>query len=74
MAAQLMRGLYAGCVDWIFGCDFFISYSHDDGMCYPERLKQRLLQGFRVGHQSFTRNAWLRRQKMLTPGTSSSIN
>jgi hypothetical protein len=48
MAAQLMRGLYAGCVDWIFEYDFFISYSHDDGMYYPERLKQRLLQGFRV--------------------------
>jgi tetratricopeptide (TPR) repeat protein len=29
-------------VDWIFGYDFFISYSHGDGLNYPRQLKQRL--------------------------------
>jgi WD40 repeat protein len=36
-------------VDWLFGFDFFISYAHDDGKIYPQRLKQRLEQaGFRA--------------------------
>jgi tetratricopeptide (TPR) repeat protein len=36
-------------VDWVFGYDFFLSYSHDDGDGYPRRLKERLNQaGFRV--------------------------
>ena len=36
-------------VDWLFGFDFFISYSHGDGKVYPQRLKQRLEQaGFRT--------------------------
>lgn len=36
-------------VDWIFGYDFFISYSHSDGMQYPDLLRQRLQEkGFHV--------------------------
>src|SRR5262245_11779841 len=36
-------------VDWVFGYDFFISYSHRDGMGYPRRVKERLEQaGFHV--------------------------
>jgi tetratricopeptide (TPR) repeat protein len=36
-------------VDWVFGFDFFLSYSHGDGKCYPQGLKRRLEQaGFRV--------------------------
>ena len=35
-------------VDWVFGYDFFISYSHRDGLGYPRRLKERLEQtGFK---------------------------
>ena len=29
-------------VDWVFGYDFFISYSHGDGKGLPNRLKERL--------------------------------
>jgi tetratricopeptide (TPR) repeat protein len=43
------EGLIARAVDWVFGYDFFISYSHGDGMRLPRRLKERLEQaGFRV--------------------------
>src|SRR5260370_22571482 len=42
-------GLITGVVDWVFGYDFFLSYSHGDGMRLPRRLKERLEQaGFRV--------------------------
>ena len=42
-------GLVARVVDRVFGYDFFLSYSHGDGMRLPHRLKQRLEQaGFRV--------------------------
>src|SRR5215475_12006375 len=41
--------LIARAVDWVFGYDFFISYSHGDGMRLPRRIKERLEQaGFRV--------------------------
>jgi tetratricopeptide (TPR) repeat protein len=43
------EGVIARAVDWVFGYDFFISYSHGDGMRLPRRLKERLEQaGFRV--------------------------
>jgi tetratricopeptide (TPR) repeat protein len=43
------EGLIARTVDWVFGYDFFISYSHGDGMRLPRRLKERLEHaGFRV--------------------------
>jgi tetratricopeptide (TPR) repeat protein len=43
------EGLIARAVDWVFGYDFFISYSHGDGMRLPRRIKERLEQaGFRV--------------------------
>src|SRR5215831_1925169 len=43
------EGLLARTVDWVFGYDFFISYSHGDGMRFPRRVKERLEQaGFRV--------------------------
>lgn len=36
-------------VDWVFGYDFFLSYSHGDGQSYPRELKERLEQaGFRI--------------------------
>jgi hypothetical protein len=37
-------------VDFLFGYDFFISYAHKDGMDYPQRLANRLidLNNFRV--------------------------
>src|SRR4029079_10105680 len=42
-------GMIARAVDWVFGYDFFISYSHGDGMRLPRCLKERLEQaGFRV--------------------------
>jgi tetratricopeptide (TPR) repeat protein len=42
-------GLIARVVDWVFGYDFFLSYSHGDGMRLPRRLKERLEKaGFRV--------------------------
>ncbi len=35
--------------DWVFGYDYFISYSHRDGKNYPRLLKERLERaGFRV--------------------------
>lgn len=35
--------------DWVFGYDYFVSYSHRDGKTYPRRLKERLeASGFRV--------------------------
>lgn len=53
--ALASRGLDAlgrclrGAADWIFGYDFFVSYSHDDGLNYPRLLRTRLEQaGFRV--------------------------
>jgi tetratricopeptide (TPR) repeat protein len=43
------EGLIARVVDRVFGYDFFLSYSHGDGMRLPRRLKERLEQaGFRV--------------------------
>src|SRR4051794_30955712 len=43
------EGLVARAVDWVFGYDFFVSYSHGDGMRLPRRIKDRLEQaGFRV--------------------------
>jgi tetratricopeptide (TPR) repeat protein len=43
------EGVIARAVDWVFGYDFFISYSHGDGMRLPRRIKERLEQaGFRV--------------------------
>jgi tetratricopeptide (TPR) repeat protein len=43
------EGLITRAVDWVFGYDFFISYSHGDGPKLPLRLKERLaLAGFRV--------------------------
>ena len=42
-------GLVGRAVDWVFGYDFFLSYSHGDGMRLPRRVKERLEQaGFRV--------------------------
>jgi tetratricopeptide (TPR) repeat protein len=42
-------GLMARVVDWVFGYDFFLSYSHGDGMRLPRRIKERLEHaGFRV--------------------------
>jgi hypothetical protein len=36
-------------IDYVSGYDFFISYSHEDGLTYPIQLKQRLEQaGFKV--------------------------
>lgn len=36
-------------VDWVFGYDYFISYSHGDGLRFPRHLKGRLEKaGFRV--------------------------
>jgi TIR domain len=36
-------------VDFVFGYDFFISYSHHDGLTYPAELKAQLEQaGFKV--------------------------
>ena len=35
------EGLTARAVDWVFGYDFFISYSHGDGMRLPRRIKER---------------------------------
>jgi hypothetical protein len=37
-------GLIQRAVDWIFGYDFFISYSHSDGLGYPEWLQTRMEQ------------------------------
>src|SRR4051794_12815726 len=43
------ESLIARAVDWAFGYDFFVSYSHSDGMRLPRRIKERLEQaGFRV--------------------------
>jgi tetratricopeptide (TPR) repeat protein len=43
------EGLIARAVDWVFGFDFFISYSHSDGTQLPCTLKDRLTQaGFHV--------------------------
>jgi hypothetical protein len=43
------EGLIARVVDRVFGYDFFLSYSHGDGMRLPRRLKERLERaGFRV--------------------------
>jgi len=51
-------GLIARVVDWVFGYDFFLSYSHGDGMRLPRRLKERLEHaGFRVF--LVRRNMWL---------------
>src|SRR5262245_41727947 len=36
------EGLITRAVDWVFGYDFFISYSHGDGPKLPLRLKERL--------------------------------
>ena len=42
-------GLAARFSDWVFGYDFFLSYSHGDGLNYPRALKRRLERaGFRV--------------------------
>jgi WD40 repeat protein len=35
-------GLLQRAIDAVFGYDFFLSYSHSDGMAYPARLKNRL--------------------------------
>lgn len=36
-------------LDWVFGYDFFISYSQGDGLNYPRQLREKLeLVGFRV--------------------------
>jgi hypothetical protein len=43
------ESLIARAVDLVFGYDFFVSYSHHDGMGLPRRIKERLEQaGFRV--------------------------
>ena len=34
--------LVARAMDWFFGYDFFISYSHGDGMQLPRRIEDRL--------------------------------
>jgi tetratricopeptide (TPR) repeat protein len=42
-------GLIGRSVDWVFGYDFFISYSHGDGMRLPRCIKERLEHaGFRI--------------------------
>jgi WD40 repeat protein len=42
-------GLLQRAIDAVFGYDFFLSYSHSDGMAYPARLKNRLeAVGFKV--------------------------
>ena len=48
-SAFRVAGLLLLGVDWVFGYDFFISYSHADGKNYPRRLKERLEKaGFRA--------------------------
>jgi hypothetical protein len=44
-----LRRLPAWLADFIFGFDYFLSYSHRDGLDYPAALAQRLsASGFRV--------------------------
>ena len=43
------EGFIQRTIDYVFGYDFFISYSHGDGKVYPQQLKRRLDQaGFKV--------------------------
>jgi tetratricopeptide (TPR) repeat protein len=59
------EGLITRAVDWVFGYDFFISYSHGDGMRLPRRLKERLEQaGFRafLDQTEYVAGADLRRE------------
>ena len=43
------QGVVSKFNDWIFGYDFFISYSHKDGMTLPQELETRLEEaGFNV--------------------------
>lgn len=43
------RGPLERTVDWVFGYDFFVSYSHDDGFRLPRQLAALLKEaGFRV--------------------------
>jgi TIR domain len=43
------EGLIARAVDRVFRYDFFVSYSHGDGMRLPQRIEERLEQsGFSV--------------------------
>ena len=47
--AYRFRSAVARAVDWIFGYDFFISYSWKDGLRLPREIRDRLEQaGFRV--------------------------
>lgn len=49
MSVVILEDLTQRAVDWVFGYDFFLSYSHGDGACYPRKLKDRLAKlGFRV--------------------------
>jgi hypothetical protein len=42
-------GIFQWLNDRIFGYDFFISYSHSDGLKYPSAIQERLKQiGFKV--------------------------
>jgi WD40 repeat protein len=48
-AERAHGSLGARAIDWVFGHDYFISYSHGDGKHYPRALKERLERaGFRV--------------------------
>jgi WD40 repeat protein len=63
-------------VDWIFGYDFFISYSHRDGLGYPRHLKERLGQiGFKVflDQTEFTPGIELRREARRQVAKSSKL-
>ena len=51
-------GLLQRAIDAVFGYDFFLSYSHSDGMAYPARLKNRLeAVGFKVQLEPMDWNA-----------------
>ena len=46
---QRLRELSASLRDWVWGYDYFISYAHDDGIEYPNALKEYLERdGYRV--------------------------
>jgi WD40 repeat protein len=69
-----VRGVPAWLADFIFGFDYFLSYSHRDGLEYPAALARRLVaSGFRVfldkeiyGAGTDLRTATRRRARMST--------
>ena len=40
--SSLVAGRLRGLLDWLFGYDYFISYGHQDGKNYPQKLEERL--------------------------------